>query len=420
LLFFSLSVVPFLDCNISSQPEALSTTTTNMDPPNAPPVPTPSPQTSSSVNPSALSGGLLAFNRSSLKPTETRITNRDGSQYIEKRGPEGKEVREFQGIVATPEYLNDATKGCSTIQPKSFDSSKSSWTTLVGGSAHNSGSSSSGEVRSLSFVTYNVWFADHMWQERAEALFKIIEQLRPDVACLQEVTPRFINLIQQQTWLRENYIISDKDGITTTPYGVIMLVSKKHCVQSVTLHLMPTNMGRRVLITELFVTLSSKQAADGQSSSAAGSSSDQRRHKIKVATIHLESLHNPQMRRAQLELILPLLNPMKPKSVDQGNDDEHSCSSFLMGDFNLCGSSEENLYLTESWPQFVDMWPAVHPDRPHVEGLTMPGESRIDRILVCSKVFKPKEIERIGIEPIPGTKQTPSDHYGLYGTVELY
>lgn len=153
-------------------------------------------------------------------------------------------------------------------------------------------------------------------------------------------------------------------------------------LQDMSLHTLPSNMGRRLLLAELCI--------QGEAES----------HKVKIGTVHLESRSQYQMRKSQLDCILSLLKT--------SNNTEHS---FLMGDFNFCSDSFEERLNFSQHPEFRDTWPCLHP---HREGLTMPGMSRIDRVLHQSHSFVPVAMQMIGTETIDeSSTDKPSDHYGL-------
>ena len=143
--------------------------------------------------------------------------------------------------------------------------------------------------------------------------------------------------------------------------------------------------------------------------------------KIKIGTVHLESLANAEMRQAQLNLIYPLLA-------------QYCDHSFLMGDFNFCGTSWENEENVAAHTEYVDVWPTLTHDD---QGLSMPGEGRYvvsssphhvnshlryDRVLVRSALFAPTEIRMLGTEAVATEgkrKYKPSDHLGVFADVSL-
>ena len=93
----------------------------------------------------------------------------------------------------------------------------------------------------ISFVTFNVLFSNAFFEQRAAALFRIIDSLHPHFVCLQEVTPRFVALLREQGWVQRDYLCSDAIGTTVNPDGVLML--SRLPVKRFVLHTLPTNMG---------------------------------------------------------------------------------------------------------------------------------------------------------------------------------
>ena len=60
----------------------------------------------------------------------------------------------------------------------------------------------------MKFLTYNVWFEQHNFYERAEALNQIFEKSDADFICLQEVTNQFYNVLMNKDYIKRNYFIS--------------------------------------------------------------------------------------------------------------------------------------------------------------------------------------------------------------------
>lgn len=249
--------------------------------------------------------------------------------------------------------------------------------------------SRAGEHR-LTVATYNVWFDAFHKRDRHEAIMRMLEQRRPDVIALQEVTPDTLALVLAQPWIRAEYQPSDLDGRTLDRYGVLLL--SRSPARGMTLLPLPSRMGRKLLVFELEL---------------AG-------RPVSVATVHLESLKESETRGAQLRLIFDHLAAA-----------EHAV---LMGDFNFCAAwPDENARLPAD---YVDAWPAVHPELPgYSEDPTVnvmrrerknpTKRVRFDRILVKSPSLRPVGIELLGTEPIspdlPGVY--PSDHFGLFATL---
>lgn len=233
------------------------------------------------------------------------------------------------------------------------------------------------DLDEITFVTFNVWFASTHFDERAEALFRIVEQLHPHFICLQEVTPRFVMLIREQAWVKKEYYCSDTSGNTVHPYGVLMLT--RLSTPAFHSYSLPTNMGRKLLVTDTRIN----------------------NQLFRVSTVHLESLQNPNYRKAQLDLIFPIL-------------ERHCSHSAIMGDFNFCSESSENANIL---PEYMDSWPFIMGNSAEaIENGKTRKNQRLDRVLIRSSMFKPHSIHKLGTEPISEALPDvfPSDHNGLY------
>jgi endonuclease/exonuclease/phosphatase family metal-dependent hydrolase len=137
--------------------------------------------------------------------------------------------------------------------------------------------------------------------------------------------------------------------------------------------------------------------------------------KVDIATTHLESpLADGPIRAKQIDSILPRL-----RSADD---------AVFLGDLNFGDGEPEEKNLDAA---YVDLWKNLKPREPgftwNIETSDMakkgsfPGEKsrRLDRILIRSTVWKPKEIRIIGDEPLTSGKKDlfPSDHFGLVGVL---
>lgn len=341
-----------------------------------------------------------------LRPTETRVRQRDGTIMCEKRSTDGEG---FEAVVvgmdtSKPQYVLDQEAGLSRLQPKVFDSDARRWVVQTAAELAMESDEACGALRLLS---YNVWFSEHRQHARAEALFAILEQEDADIVCLQEVTPPFLGWLCQQEWARGRYAVSDVVGTTlkgsSLVYGVLMLIRRRLVVRSICLHALPTSMNRAVLVASL--SLGELQ--------------------MRVATVHLESLNNAAVRMQQLERILGLLTM-------EGSDGR--CTVILAGDMNFDDGSPEEAVVQKHG--FGDCWlacaPASMDKADHVQlGITMPEDdfldvsTRIDRVFLGpSPQGEPQrltvsQMHRLGIESTvtKGSEgmqsDRPSDHFGL-------
>lgn len=243
----------------------------------------------------------------------------------------------------------------------------------------------------LRVLSWNVWFGGHRFEERCEALLAELERRRPDVIALQEVTPALREALAAAPWAA-GYDVRDDDDGTVEPkrlgYGVVVLARRAVRTAEV-LGDLPTAMERRLVAVDLACGLT-------------------------VATIHLESMATSGTTRvAQLAILQPWL-------ARRGAD---VC---LVGDLNFSPADAGETATLD--PEFVDVWPALHPDDPgytvdsdvntmrrEVMGKT--SRKRIDRVLVRSARWRATAIERVGMAPIDVDGTFPSDHFGLEVTL---
>lgn len=238
----------------------------------------------------------------------------------------------------------------------------------------------------LKLLSYNVWFSDRHGYERWLALMQILAEVRPDIIALQELTIERLELLLQQDWVRREYCISDIDGATINPYGVLLL--SRLPLVDLRLYDLPSEMYRRLLVAECWL--------NGQ--------------RVKVATVHLESMREETPRRIeQLKTIFSILQ-----------NTEHAV---LMGDFNF--RSPRDRETAHIGPEYRDLWAELHPDDPGCQQLgpswVVHAQTQgLDRMLVRSPDWQPRAIELLGEQPI--VPETPdvysSDHCGLLGVLE--
>jgi endonuclease/exonuclease/phosphatase family metal-dependent hydrolase len=230
-------------------------------------------------------------------------------------------------------------------------------------------------------LTWNVWFGDHMFDERRTALLAELERRRPDVIALQEVTPALLDSLTAAPWIRSRYQLSDVE--LWQRYDVVLLSSQP--LRQLSALELPTQMGRRLLVAEL----------------ACG---------LVVATVHLESMKESIAARAeQLRLIGPYLA-------------SRSTDAVLVGDMNFKPDDEVETAALDA--SFVDVWPGLHPADP---GYTADSElnsmrymlkpklsqKRIDRVFLHGSRWRPRSIELVGTTPIDADGTFISDHFGL-------
>lgn len=250
------------------------------------------------------------FTKSALTRQKTVVTTRDGKIFEESITNNGI-ITNYIGKGPTPSYL-DEPNNSNKLVARLFNPQTHSWEF-----SETPIDQFGTQMKIMKFVSYNVWFSEKNWFRRAHALFQLISNKDPDFVCLQEVTPKFLTLLLQQSWIREKYFVSDGNGCATVmPYGVVIL-SKLPFV-SLSIYTMPSNMGRRFLLGSVQV----------------------HNEIIYVGTVHLESMQNAPIRILQLECIHSIIKDLK--------------HVFVMGDFNFTSYNKENNYIALFG--YVDAW----------------------------------------------------------------
>ena len=249
----------------------------------------------------------------------------------------------------------------------------------------------SAKSENFSVVSYNLWF-DQMCQiERIQQIICIIFSLRPDVVCLQEVTPRIYSIFD--SLLREVYNFSKTE--IKNSYETLIL-SRHKITRSVTFPFRSTKMGRDLHIIEI-------EREDKTS--------------VTVGTMHLESLFGAQGRQIKLEQLEQCFNIIR----------SHYSHGFfyLMGDTNL---DFEKIDLPSNW---IDAWirAGSPPEHRYTFDVTRNNNikgryrSRLDRVLIRKNGLDQVSIDSfflIGTEPISGSNIFPSDHFGIYCLTQIY
>lgn len=277
----------------------------------------------------------------------------------------------------------DPRPGPPALAPGRFDAEQKKWALL------EVEPESAAEASSLTLLTFNVWFGDHYFERRAEALLDILEARAADVVALQEMTPALLDVVLSQPFIQENYAVSDIAGASVDPYGVLLL--SRLPVADWYFFPLPSRMFRHLPMMSLNLNGSI----------------------TRVAGVHLESTQYEFLaRERQLGIIFPLLDT--------------SPHAFLMGDFNFCAiHGQENRALD---PRFGDAWSALRPDEPgytedtdrNVMRLLQTQKrkrARFDRILFHSDEsgWTPESVTLLGDVPIaPELPEVfPSDHFGV-------
>jgi tyrosyl-DNA phosphodiesterase 2 len=244
------------------------------------------------------------------------------------------------------------------------------------------------EKKTLTVVTYNILGDPVETKKRMPPLMKLLQDSDADVIALQEVVPWFMAYLAKEAWAKAYQV----PKIPPENAGGQLILSRIP-IESASVHKLTGPQGRTVLIATFRI--------GGR--------------RVDFATTHMESpLADGPVRAKQLDAIFPRL-----RTADD---------AIFLGDLNFGDGEAEEKNLDAA---YVDLWKNLMPREP---GLTwnieasdlakkgsFPGEKsrRLDRILVRSSVWKPKEIRIIGDQPVtPGKKDLfPSDHFGLVGVL---
>jgi endonuclease/exonuclease/phosphatase family metal-dependent hydrolase len=369
----------------------------------------------SNVQKPQLLAGLLAFNRKTeLKSVETVVTCRDRGlkswiKFVEKRNADGNfEIQESSSTqAAAPSHLIEEVPDCSALTTKVFDGNSWSAAPATVQHQHETDSGNQLQLHQLRIVQYNCWFADLKFDERAAGLLEILEEEQPDIVCLQEVTPRLLEILKMNPFVR-GYSLSDSTSVTLAPYGALMMVTRRIESCAFHLHRLPTAMARR------FVRATIQLAVPDQTGVRLAT--------LDVGTVHMESLSSSTTTRVkQIQRIF--------------SDVLNETTAIVTGDFNFDPMdqaqqpTEEERALQSTGAR--DAWAEVHGfGKPtdaqsstsargaHGSAANSSFNKRIDRVVWQHKpssalVITPRSIKRVGVEHIKGHCFRPSDHFGL-------
>jgi tyrosyl-DNA phosphodiesterase 2 len=251
----------------------------------------------------------------------------------------------------------------------------------------------------FSVTTLNVWFErNYYFDERTAAIIDMILKSSSQIFCLQEVIWSFLKVIIAHPKIQENFFISDIDGSTLQGYGVFIL--SRIPISNLSLHTLPTKMGRSCLIATILVNNRPTQ----------------------VATVHLESLSNSKLREAQLFVIQHILKDNKDV-VLCGDFNFDSTHNWLVGMESL----ENDVLKQWDLANYSDVWSELHPKESgwtfdseknrNIQG-HKPEQMRYDRIMGKCNSWKLKSIKMIGKENIGIKDLHMSDHFGLECSME--
>ncbi len=238
----------------------------------------------------------------------------------------------------------------------------------------------------LSCLTWNVWFDDYAFEDRAQSLLWELREQSSDLIALQEVTPRLLAMLAKSPWVRSEYILSEHEPDAMESYGCLLL--SRSAPRTIRRYPLPSKMKRYAVIEEF----------------------DTPEGTLSVATVHLESMKFlNSVRGEQLQALFAEL--------------ERFSEVILMGDFNFCSSwVQENDRLDG---RYLDLWSELHPGEPGYTEDTAVNSMRLarkkkekqvrfDRILLRDDrgKWRPQRLDLLGCQEL-GPELFISDHFGL-------
>jgi len=385
----------------------------------------------------------IASNAKRLKPTPTIVRKRDGNTKVDRKellsSSEGENriaASEKAGKIREDPDQRFITPPRSQFLP-SNDGEVYAFVSDDGddGNVKNgrwevvprTASSKLDGSRSITVATFNVWFGEHEYKSRTEALLELLGNKEDiDVICIQEVTPWWLAEVLRKEEIRKAYCITDRGpGYQTlgSSYGVAMLIRKTLPVPEIVWITLPTRMGRSALVASFEIP------KNNQPDNSIGTSKASR---LAIATVHLESLSFRTTRTKQLSRIHTIL--------------ERYPIAVLAGDYNISatgpyGNASEHRELNTVMEGYDDLWTKEHGADGDNEGsseflrhITFNSTSnamlkamkrahgqpldhaRLDRVFARSDpgcAFRANSIRIVGDKPIGPPNVYISDHFGL-------
>ena len=256
-----------------------------------------------------------------------------------------------------------------------------------------------GTLKQVTMLTYNIWFIGFEMEARMRGIGKIVNELRPNIITLNEVTLDNLRLLESQSWY-QRYTIVPTDLKRQEAYFVAVLTNLP--IRSWKAYpFLSFDMGWTLLTASLQIPVSTDSTGDKYGKNNATVS-------LTVGTSHFESLAaNTLIRERQLDKSLNILSPY-------GN----AC---LMGDLNLEEKVDGKVVLPKPW---IDAWLSL-PGNSHENGYTYDpninkmipqGEytkDRFDRVYCKLENFRIQSMSIVGKKHLaPGV--FPSDHFGIF------
>eukprot|EP01080_Neovahlkampfia_damariscottae_P007377 gene7377-11699_t len=297
-------------------------------------------------------------------------------------------------LVITKKKIEKEYPLTKNISPFFFHPKKGEWKKFTG-------TTKKFELKKLRILTWNILFDIYdkniiHTEFRIPEIFKILKESKADIIALQEVTKTFLNELLKEEWIKKKYLISDIDGMTLEPYGVLLLSTIP--LDSLTFYKFSEK--SKPLISSFFKF---NEKSFG------------------VCVVHLPSDKTNEAEKKR-EILLKQATGIL----------NHIENALIIGDFNY-SDQDESLYSSIYKDIYSDLYRLKNPKEqgytydPSVNSIAKMTSSkliskRLDRILMKNvEKFEVGEVNLIGTESFYIEQKNclihPSDHFGLFTTL---
>ena len=205
----------------------------------------------------------------------------------------------------------------------------------------------------MKILSLNIWFDVFLREKRYAAIHTALRNLSPDVCCFQEVIPQFLDELSSNNWINDYDIsLESINEIKVNSYGTLILVKKKYNASFQYYPFNHSEMGRSLNCAT--ITTNSEDDNDKTSIKATTTT---------IATCHLESLNNSDMRKSQLEQIHELFNTVTFQTnhiIINGDFNFDSYRDFKDIRKRIRSKHIEQDHLISIMNDYTDIWTQFH------------------------------------------------------------
>ena len=296
-----------------------------------------------------------------------------------------------------------------------FDSSLEQWTKVDASTTGNVSTAqhTTDHSSKLVLVTWNVDAFERHARDRILGIISHVKSLEPavDILFLQEVSENALGWLLHDTWMRDNWVVSDIDSskwggeafgtltlLSTSRFDYGLQVSRRATPSKVWRVDYPSYYGRDALCCDIFLPAS----GDAGVPSSQPPEPTPAMNRLRLINVHLDSLKiDPSMRPRQLAITASLLR--------------NAGGGLIAGDFNPVSPEDKTLVQENN---LMDAWTELHPKEPGftwgVDGKASFPPGRLDKIAMLGlkpldmEVMHPGRVARASGVGVPW-----SDHSGL-------